>query len=254
MELIMYILYVDESGDPGKYSQYSSKHFILSGLIVSFEEWPNNLERLKIFIKMLKDNFGLLLKTEIHASELIRINKIEAYKRIKKKNRLEILKLTSLEIPRIFSNSKIINICINKEEHQDREEFQTFAWSRMIQRYDTFLKKKDSNKKGIMISDDTNEPLVRSLLRKMRIYNPVPSRYSEPRNIPTNNIIEDVILRDSGNSYFIQSIDTIVHLLYRKEYPKGSLRKHRIDKLFDNFEPILLKEASSSDPLGIVRQ
>ena len=34
----MHILYVDESGDPGK-DKHSSPHFILSGLIISQEDW-----------------------------------------------------------------------------------------------------------------------------------------------------------------------------------------------------------------------
>ena len=248
----MYILYVDESGDPGKYTKHSSAHFMLSGLIVSFDDWGNYLRRLKEFRKMIKETYGLLLGSEIHASELIRINKIEAYRNIKRIDRINILKETALAIPQIYSNSKIINICLKKSDYPEKEEFQTLAWKRMIQRYDTYLKK-IGKVKGIIISDDTNEPLIRKLLRKMRVYNPVPSRYSDYRDIPTDNIVEDVIMRDSGHSYFIQSVDTIVHLLYRREYPKGSLKKHRIEKLFDNFDPILLKEASGKDPLGIVR-
>ena len=31
----MYMIYVDESGDPGKLSSFGSKHYILSGLINS---------------------------------------------------------------------------------------------------------------------------------------------------------------------------------------------------------------------------
>jgi hypothetical protein len=42
----MNILYADESGDPG-ISEYGSKHFILSGLIVSQDDWPVYLSRLK---------------------------------------------------------------------------------------------------------------------------------------------------------------------------------------------------------------
>lgn len=248
----MYILYVDESGDPGKYNRKNSLHFMLSGLIVSVDDWSDCLDRLKKYRNMLKSNFGLLLKTEIHASELIRINKTQEYKKIKKKDRIEILRITSNEIPSIFNTSKVINISLNKNEINSSNDYQELAWSRMIQRYDTFLKK--SKKKGIIISDDGNEPLVRGLLRKMRVYNPIPSRYSAPRNIPTNNIIEDVIMRDSQHSYFIQAVDTIVHLLYRKEFPKGSLKKYRVEKFFDSLNPILLKEASTEDELGIVRK
>ena len=88
----------------------------------------------------------------------------------------------------------------------------------------------------------------------MRIYNPVPSHYGGTRNIPTDNILEDPFLRDSKHSYFIQAVDVIAHALYRKEYVKGSLRKYGVNKLLDTSKPILLKEASNNDPLGIVRK
>jgi len=37
----MHLMYVDESGDPGIH-KYGSPHFILSGLILSQEDWTKN--------------------------------------------------------------------------------------------------------------------------------------------------------------------------------------------------------------------
>ncbi len=68
------------------------------------------------------------------------------------------------------------------------------------------------------------------------------------------NIIEDSFMRDSKHSYIVQVADMITHLLYRKEYPKGSLKKFGLQYYFDKLEPILLKEASRSDSFGIVRK
>lgn len=245
---ISYILYIDESGDPGKATPYSSQHFILSGIIVPFSDWLACLDRSSQFRIKIKAKYGLLLKTEIHASELIRINKIEEYSKIKKYNRLNILKEFAEAIPQIFPNSSIINISLKKSDFSLINEFQTLAWSRMIQRYETFLQK-NNNSYGIIISDDTNEPLVRRKLREMRCYNPLPGN----RNEPTIHIVEDVIMKTSLDSYFIQAVDTIAHLLYRMEYPKASLNKYNVDKYFLLFESILLKEGSWTDPYGIVR-
>ncbi len=83
-------------------------------------------------------------------------------------------------------------------------------------------------------------------------YNPVPSHYGGAHNVPTVNIIEDPFFRDSKHSYFIQAVDTITHVLYRKEYPKGSLKKYNVHKYFNLLESILLREASSNDELGVV--
>lgn len=250
----MYICYVDESGDPGIH-QFSSPHYILSGLVVSADDWQEYLRRLKKFRKFLKEEYGLNQRTEIHSSELIRVNKIEEYRRIKKTNRINILREYCSHIPLIFDSAKVINVCLNSSDYKVSGEVQEVAWSRLIQRYDTYLKKTVKDK-GIIIADDTDGHRIMQLLRKMRTYNPLPSHYGGKGyyDAPTDSIIEDVLQRSSHHSYFIQTVDVISHLLYRKEYPKGSLKKFGMEYQFDKIEPILLKEASKNDPLGIVRK
>lgn len=249
----MYLMYVDESGDPGR-SKHSSEHFILSGLIISENDWNTYLSNLKWFRGVLKTTYNLSPRVELHAAELIRINNIEEYKQIRKTQRIEIIKLFLKVMPRLFPEGRIINICFKKNEHPSLEEFQTRAWTRLIQRYDTFLKKTVQSR-GIIICDESDEPLIRGLLRQMRVYNPVTSKYGTPTlQVPTNNIIEDVFIRRSQHSYFIQAVDFIAHGLYRKEFPKGSLKKFGLEKAFDQLEPILFKQASGYDKMGIVRK
>lgn len=244
-------MYVDESGDPGIHS-LSSPHFILSGIIISQDHWDRCLIRLKDFRKSLKVKYGLNQRTEIHASELIRVQKNEAYKLINKSNRINIIKDYCTEIPVIFDTAQVINICIKINEHPDTDIF-NLAWSRLLQRYDTYLKKVASDK-GIIVADDTDSIKLMSLQRKLRVYNPTPSHFSGHYNLPIDNIIEDTFSRSSHHSYFLQTVDVIAHALYRKEYPKGSLKKFGLEHQFKKLEPILLKQASKNDDLGIVRK
>lgn len=248
----MHIMYVDESGDPGIHS-YGSPFYILSGLIVHQDEWSKYLDRLKTFRKSIKSSYGLLLREEIHAAELIRINKTVSYRDIKKSDRINILKAYCHQIPIIFDGAKVINVCLKKSDFTTPEEVQLTAWNRLIQRFDTFLKKVAKDK-GIIISDDTDGHKIMRLMRKMRVYNPVPSYYGKPYNAPIDNILEDLLQRNSQHSYFIQTVDVIAHILYRKEHPKGSLKKYGLELLFDILEPVLLKEAAKGDNLGIVRK
>lgn len=249
----MYLMYVDESGDPGLHN-YGSPKFILSGMIVSQNEWLTILNRLKDFRKNIKEKYGLNQRTEIHASELIRINKISEYRKIHKSDRINILKDYCSQIPIIFDTCKIINVCLNKEEFQDSSDIQLTAWKRLVQRFDNYLKKEVKDK-GIIISDDTESLKIMELIRKMRIYNPISSHFSSsPYNAPTVNILEDLFERHSHHSYFIQSVDVIAYLLCRKENIKGSLRKYALEKQFDRLTSILLKEASKNDDYGIVRK
>ena len=245
-------MYVDESGDPGKHEQ-SSPHFILSGLIVSDNEWDKYLGRLKSFRKSLKIKYGLNQRTEIHATELIRINKMESYNTIRKSDRINIIKDYCTQIPLIFDTASVINVCLKISEHPNEDIFD-LAWSRLMQRYDTFLKR-TAKDKGIIVADDTNSIKLMTLLRKMRIYNPTPSHFSDSSyNAPKDNIIEDTFSRASHHSYFIQTVDVIAHCLYRKEYPKGSLKKYGLEYQFKKLESILLKKASKNDEFGIVRK
>ncbi len=244
----MYFLYVDESGDPGV-STYSSKHYILSGMIVLADDWLNVLHRLKVFRHKIKQTYKLSIRAEIHAAELIRINKNEEYRKIHKTQRINILRDFSNQIPILFNTAKLINICLNKSDFEDTTDFFTLAWSRIIQQYDTFLKT-NGNSKGIIIADDTNSTLLRKLLRKKRVYNPLGYNLAGDNFAPTDNILEDVFMRESQHSYFIQTVDTVAHLLYRKEYPKGSLKKYGIENLFDKLKPILITDTSD----GIIRK
>jgi hypothetical protein len=248
---MMNILYVDESGDPG-ISEYGSKHFILSGLIVLQDDWPVYLSRLKQLRKELKKVFGFNQRWEIHAAELIRIKKESEYKAITKTARIHLLRHFTGELPKIFTNAKAINICIDKLTHRERDIFE-LAWSRLLQRYDTFLKKNGKDK-GIVVVDSTDSAKLQRLQRKMRVYNPTPSYFGSYYDAPIDNIIEDPFSRDSKHSYFIQSVDVMAHLLYRKEYPKGSLKKYGLQHYFKMLEPLLLKEASRNDEFGIVRK
>ncbi|OHD13347.1 MAG: hypothetical protein A2086_14665 [Spirochaetes bacterium GWD1_27_9] len=255
----MFLMYIDESGDPGLYVEgKNSQHYILSGLILNMTDWTTYLDRLKKFRRWLDKKYKLSTREEIHASELIRVNKIESYKNITKSDRIEILRLYSEAIPKIFNKAKIINVCLDKNELKlgNFKNFSEYAWHRVIQRFDRFLSKQDRDK-GIIIADDTDEPLIRNLLRRMRFYNPVKSNYNDTfYNSIVENIIEDPFLRNSKHSYFIQTVDVLSHLLYRKEYPKGSLKKFNLHKYFFNTESILLKESTKKDKdnLGIVRK
>ena len=98
---------------------------------------------------------------------------------------------------------------------------------------------KDSNNqwKYIMISDKGRIAPMRETARKIRKFNPIPSRFSlEQKNQPVTNIVEDILEKDSKDSYFIQICDFIsyfVGLYYRLQFQKQALPNRAAD-LIDN--------------------
>lgn len=77
---------------------------------------------------------------------------------------------------------------------------------------------------------------MRTTARAIRAYNPIPSKYTGSFNKPIKNLIEDILEKDSKESYFIQICDFIsyfVHLYYKTRYQKESLPS-RVRRLIDN--------------------
>lgn len=249
----MYIMYVDESGDPGS-ANGSSEYFILSGLIMHYKSWHKKLDLLKRMRKYFKKKYGLGVSVEIHAKELLRITDMKSYRRISKAKRMALLREYATFIPKIFKDCWLINICLHKENFPAGTDFNLLAFSRLITRYNMFLEK-TVHDEGIIISDESNEQPLRNLIRKMKVYNPVQSHYSaNTYNAKITKVIEDIIHRNSAHSYFIQTVDVITYLLKQKEYPKSSTKKYNLDLLFDLLDEIFLKTASINDVQGIVRQ
>jgi len=254
----MYFLYVDESGDIGLPSLNSpTRYFILSGLVVHELNWHETLDKVIGFRRSLRDRYGLKLREELHAAHLI--NKPGGLARIRRDLRLRIIREV-LDFEAGLPNVSIINIIVDKENKKPGYDVFDKAWMTMIQRFEnTILKgnfpgtgnRKD---KGILVVDRTNEPKLRSLVRKLRRCNPVPSiSGGNSRQLPITTLVEDAVHRDSLHSYLIQLADVNAYCLFQQENPNAYFRKKGARNYFKRLEPILCTVASRTDPLGVVR-
>lgn len=253
----MRFIYVDESGDTG---QGGSDHFILSGLIIDATNWRSYLDSLHSIRRAIKSQYGIGVRTELHGSELFYPRGSSSFSSMSgRKERLALYAYFLQEVAARLNSARIINVYVDKQkidwDDPKSADFEYQAWRRLLERYQTHLKKDCGDDTGMIFADETNENKLRSLVRKLRVYNHIPSQFqgSASRPIPLDRIIEDPIIRDSYQSWFIQIADLISHALYRKLLPKGSLKRFNADRLFDLADPILLKAASKRDPQGIVR-
>jgi len=71
--------------------------------------------------------------------------------------------------------------------------------------------------------------------------------------MPVDRIIEYPSFRDSAESYYIQVADLIAFLLYQETAPSAYMRKTGGQSYFRRLAPLLLRQASSSEPRGMVR-
>jgi Protein of unknown function (DUF3800) len=248
----MYLMYVDESGDTGLVGS-PSRFFVLSGIVVHERNWRNFIERLVSFRKTLKSVYDLGIRTEIHASEYIR----KPISGLAKYDRLAILRNTLDELAKIPDIS-ITNVVVDK--HGKPEDYDVFqkAWGVLFQRFENTLlhgnfpgEFKDDY--GMVLSDATAGEKLTRMIRRMSVYNPIPSSYGiEGRNIPIRKIIEDPHFKDSRNSLPVQMCDVCAYFLHQKLMPNGYIKRKGAHNYFDRLQLVLNLRASSTNAMGIV--
>lgn len=253
----MYLMYVDESGDPGMVNS-PTRWYILSGLVIHELNWTAYLEELVSFRQAMKDRFGLRLRDEIHASHFMTRPGDLAI--IPKHQRLEILRRFADQLAGMPELS-LINVVVDKaNKPKDYDPF-TKAWQALIQRFENTLSyrnfpgPKHADERGMLFPDRTDERKLRQLMRRMRTYNPVPNQapFGEGyRNLQLRKIIEDANHRDSDTSYLIQAVDLCAYLLYQSLSPSSYMKKKSGHNYFSRLRQILCTYAAPRDPDGIV--
>jgi len=254
----MYLMYVDESGDPGLIKS-PTRYFVLSGLVIHELRWNDYLNQIVAFRKRLRIKLGLKLREEIHAGHLLEQPK--ELIRIPRQDRLAIIRMFADELASMTDIS-IISVLNDKQGKPPHYDVFEATWTALLQRFDNTIRHHNfpgpgnNDERGIIIPDNTNNEKLRRLTRRLRRYNPVPnkSQYgSGYRNIQIQNIIEDPNFRDSRDSYFIQAADLSAFLLYQFIQPSRYIRKKSAQNYIDRLDAILCKVACQGDPRGIVR-
>lgn len=267
-------MYVDESGDPGLWNmgtpvqQRSSQHYILTGVIVPALEWRAYLDAMVDVRRDIRQRYGLFMRAELHGSELINPRGNAAYKRIPggRKGRVSVYRDALQGMTAGMPDIKIINVHLNKLNPRYRRSVEIGpngeipdpegrSWEWLVQRFNNHLRWDCDGDLGMVLPDETNEAKVRRIMRRMRVHNYITSRVISGTSYsnPIEQIVEDPVIRNSQNSYFVQFADLVAHALYRDLYPKGGYRKYNVDRLFSLVDSVLLKSASGSDPRGIVQ-
>lgn len=249
----MYLMYVDDVGDPGLTGSACS-YFGLSAIIVHESRWRELLNRLISFRKSMKTIHGLPIKCEIHSSEYIRSPPIA---NMQKGTRLAILRQYLDELAKIDFIS-VISVMVNKtNKPQGYDAFES-AWKALIQRYENTLQAGNFhgnylNDKGIIISDNTNNLMLRRIHRKMSVINNIPNRGQHGyRNMPIQTILEDVYHKNSKDTFLIQSCDVISYFLLQNFAPNRYISKTGAKNYYSRISGILNRRAAPQHPLGIV--
>lgn len=226
-----YIGYFDETGDDG-ISTSSSDTFILTSIYMPMDKWQENYDCIKAMRKKIKNEYGLHVSEEMHTKHFLSDKNPYRKYQWSKEEKINIIKvfiktMTNLDI-------SIVNVIIDKTKIRIADyPILENALKYNIQRIDN-----DSNNEWnyMIITDKGRLAPMRKTARMIRAYNPIRSKYSKGYvNQPVKNLIEDILEKDSKESYFIQLCDMVsyfVHLYYKTQYMKKEF-PNRVGRLID---------------------
>lgn len=226
-----YIAYFDETGDDGA-TTASSDFFVLTSLYMSTECWQKNFDKIKICRTVLKNKYGLHVSEEIHTKHLLSDkDPYRKYQWTMQQKREIIIDFTKCIAD---LDAKIINVIIDKTKFRD-EGYPVLenALKYNIQRI-------ENDSKGewnyLIITDQGRLAPMRKTARAIRAFNPIHSKFSgEYRNQPVQNLIEDILEKNSKESYLIQICDFVSYMvhLYYKTHHKNENLPNRVGRVID---------------------
>lgn len=252
----MYLMYVDESGDVGKENS-PTRFFVLSAIVIHELRWRATLSNLLEFRRMLRDNKGLKIREEIHCTDFI--NKPGDLKRIKRNDRLDIIK-KCIDWLNSQPQINVFSVVVDKQGRTD--DIFELAWNTLAMRfentirYNNFSGPQNADDRGMILSDNTEGEKLRKLIRKMRHYNTIPNTReyytSGFRNVKLEYLIEDPIFRDSQVSFLHQMNDVIAYCVRQKYEPNAYMKKKGGHNFYKRLDNVVVKPVSRYNDLGIV--
>lgn len=257
----MFFMYVDESGDVGM-GPGSSNYFILSALVIHEAHWFETLSSISSMRDKLYRDYGFDSESELHAEKLLGRSSNDGRGGLTRLSAVMMLR-DVIKYEADFKFAKSINVVVDKRGKSFGFDAFSIAWDTLINRFENTIRHGNfpspwsdtvRDEKGFIIVDETDEKKLRNLVRSMRWHNDVPScLYPGTRvNFNLRAIVEDPMHKRSEYSLPIQLCDVNGYFLKQSIEPNGTVKKHKAKNYFYFLEPILLKQASSSNPYGIV--
>lgn len=240
----MYLVYIDDSTE--------RPCNIFSAIAVPHDKWNASFEYLKKWRKHLKNVHGIPMDYELHATQFLsgrgsngQLSSLSRHTR----SQIFHKSFAVVEYMHHFG-VRTFHVCNN-----DDDQFRSFE--RLLNRINRTMTAWDSY--AHLICDEGKETQYVRMVRRMRVHNPIPSRYdawdsgAATKNIPLDRIIEDPQFKKSSVSYFIQTVDFLAHGLLRREIPTPKARQRRIHLSFNQLNSVLTRECHKADPHGVIR-
>jgi len=252
----MRLYYIDESEGPTRY--------VRSALGVDAERWNDLFADVQEWRRELREIYGIPPDRELHACDLLAGRGMlarngEANERLSPDRGAEVFTggLRRIEDAAVrIGGVEVINVCLHKSDVRAHEQV---SLDRLLNRVNASVKA--AGRHAFLIFDEGKERMITRAYRRLRIFNPVPSRYERweegerTRNIPVENVIGGPAFRSSDSDHLLQMADLIAHaLLKQEEEPSQRTAELGVHAAFSILDKALNRNASRPDPQGIVRR
>ncbi len=239
----MWFAYIDESKD-------NNGFYIYSAIVTNGERWVTTFEKVKEFRRTLRAEHGVYIAHELHAWKFAAGKGQIADHPIFKPERAEIFR----KVMKFIADSRCFTVVSSCNANEQ------FAFERLMNRINRTAEAKEQN--YLLFFDQGAEVEITKRIRRMRVHNPIPSRYGTwidsgqaAQSIPLTRCMEDPIFKDSKASYFIQLADFCAYALLRMERPLASRTALGYDTMYEELRPVSRVITNKSDPrgMGIIR-
>ena len=252
----MRIYYIDESEGPTRY--------VRSALGVDAERWNDLFADIQAWRRDLHESYGIPPDRELHACDLLAGRGMlarsgEANERLSPSQGAEIFRngLRRIEgAAKSIGGVEVINVCLRKSAVKAYEKV---SLDRLLNRINTSVAMKGRH--AFLIFDEGKERMITRAYGRLRLFNPIPSRYEvweggeTTRNIPVENVIGGPAFRSSDGDHLLQMADLIAHaLMKQEEEPSARTAEQGVHLAFGILDRALNRRASRRDPQGIVRR
>lgn len=226
----MFLAYIDDSGDPGVHSGSPTPTYTTSCVFVRDTDWVQLFEDLIRFRRWLRQNFGLRMRQEVKANELVRGTGPWRSLGFGSRARKRIFR-SYMRFQAKVGTVKTFAVVIDKSRCSSADEVRETGWRLALERIETFAR---HNKTTVMLFPDSGEyDRFRKLSREMRRFSQVGAMLGGgtlSRPLATF-LIDDPVERDSKQSYFVQLADLNAYAAYRRERPDPLFPQNMWDEL-----------------------
>ena len=150
---------------------------------------------------------------------------------------------------------RVTNVCLDKD---DISAYRRVSLDRLFNRVNATAAQDGAH--AFVIFGQEPEEIVTSLYRRLRNYNPVPTRHGacddgwHTRNLPIERVIGGPAFRDPDGDCLLQVAGLVAHALLWREEPSDAGGSSGLAGAFDVLDRALNRRAARNDPRGVVRR